>query len=362
MILSRYSLPLWRCFMAALAVVVFTAAGFAQSGSGPPPDLRHQLDGIQPSTLVEVIMRDGSVQRGRLLAAGYQGITILPENASRRVTIPYSDIQSLKPTTPEEPPASPSQPSPTRRPKAASSRRAPEMPVWLVVVIAGGSLSIIMLVIWLVLRQARQRRQALKVFALQSGFAFDPYPSWVSPVSNPADYDPEDVAPEEEEGLFTKEEYDQLSHLHSGGKENGLRGQTAAGEVVIYDGLFGSGKYRYYETIAAFRREGRNLPHFDLRPRGWFDKLGDALGRRHITFDSSPQFSQLWELRGRDEGGIFAIFSPETLVAFEALDAHQHWCVQAAGSWVVLWRDHKRIEAADLRSFLDQATAIAARF
>ena len=92
-------------------------------------------------------------------------------------------------------------------------------------------------------------------------------------------------------------------------------------------------------------------------------KVQDALGiERGFRSDSHPQFSAKWELRASDQNAVFYIFSAELLSFLENLDSEQRWCVEGAGRWLLVWRDHKFLEPDDLRAFLDQAVAIAEKF
>jgi hypothetical protein len=96
---------------------------------------------------------------------------------------------------------------------------------------------------------------------------------------------------------------------------------TTAGELVICDAEFHAGsKSSYTVTLTAFSRAGRNLPHFELRPEGWLQKLGEKLGLRDIDFDTHADLSRKWQLSAKDEADVRAWFSPGVLSYLETVD------------------------------------------
>ncbi len=332
---------------AALVYALLSSSlAVAQLAGSAAGDVRRQIEGLHARAQVAVKMRDGTTWRGVLLGAGPKGITLKAEGQQKLLRIVYEDIQSVQQLAPSQ--AAPGKPGPTSRTSPRPPARTPprEMEGWLVLLFVGGGATVVALAIWLVLREAKRRQEELRDFALQAGFTFQP----------------DEV--EDLESLFTEEEYDELRELRRQSIPNDMiRGRTAAGEVLVFSQLCGSGRFRYWQTMAAFPRDGRNLPHFELNPAGWFDKVEQALGMEHsIHFDSHPQFSQQWELRARDQAAVRALFSADTLSYLDTLGTQQRWRVEAARRWLLVWRDHKRIEVADLREFLDQAAAIAAKF
>ncbi len=191
-------------------------------------------------------------------------------------------------------------------------------------------------------QQAVDRRgQAMQRVAMEAGFTFE--------VEVKGETDP-----------FSENEWDEeLQLLRLGGDlRNMMRGSTTAGEVLVFDFGF-YGRSSHPQTVAAFPRAGRPLPHFELEPEGRLEKI---LGMQNIGFDSHPQFSKAWRLRGRDEAAVRGLFSPDLLSFFETVDTGQGWRVEGAARWLLVRRDRKLIRPAEMRTFVEQAAAIAGKF
>ncbi len=217
-----------------------------------------------------------------------------------------------------------------------------------VVLIVVVCLPVIGLGIWLVRAQRRQQ-EARRTFALESGFT----------------YEPKLIRLDDKTSPFNRKAQKELQ-LFQGGTfqflRNVMRGGTTDAEVVLCDYGYTSGKTGWWQTVAAFPRAGRDLPHFEVRPERWAQKIGQRLGMQDIDFESHPQFSKEWLLSGQDEAAVRGLFSPDLLSFFEAVDTRQRWWVEGKGKWLLVWRDNKIIKSAELRMFLEQASAIGRNF
>jgi hypothetical protein len=102
---------------------------------------------------------------------------------------------------------------------------------------------------------------------------------------------------------------------------NHLRGLRDDAEVDIFDyrGSAGRGRYEKYwtHTVLSARVGGMNVPHFRIIPRHFLDKIGNLLGFQDVTFDSHPQFSRMYLLKGKGEKALRRLFSPNVLEYFE---------------------------------------------
>lgn len=144
-------------------------------------------------------------------------------------------------------------------------------------------------------------------------------------------------------------------HKHS----NFLRGRGALGDVFLADVRVGSGKNSYSQTVACFHLAGRQLPAFTLSPESFLHKIGAALGSKDINFDSHPVFSKSYLLRGPDEAAIREAFRLEVLQYFEK---EKGWTVEADGEWLSVHRRARVVGPKDIRTFYDQAEAMARLF
>jgi hypothetical protein len=112
------------------------------------------------------------------------------------------------------------------------------------------------------------------------------------------------------------------------------------------------------QTVAAFRFPPV-LPEFHLGPENILHKLAGAFGYQLIRFETHPEFSRRYLLRGPDEAAVRAFFRPPLLDYFQSLPEKPVWNVEAAGPWLLLYHAKKKVKPAELRSFLDATRALA---
>lgn len=148
-------------------------------------------------------------------------------------------------------------------------------------------------------------------------------------------------------------------HGHSKKMRNVMTGRAGERDVKLFDYRYttGSGKnsHTWSQTVALFPRGGEGLPDFLLAPENIFHKIGQVFGYQDIDFDSSPEFSSHYLLRGPDEMAIRSAFGAEALGYFAQ---ERGWHVEVAGGNVGIYRSDKRCKPEDLRSFLEEAKAV----
>jgi hypothetical protein len=142
--------------------------------------------------------------------------------------------------------------------------------------------------------------------------------------------------------------------------KNLARGRPGKLDATLFDYSFttGSGKHSHThrQTVMVFELPGRTVPGFELRPEGVLDKIGAAFGYQDIDLENRPDFSKAYLLRGTDEAEIRRFFQDEIVHHFER---HRGWSVEAAGTWVVVYRAGKRVKPDDLRAFVEDCDQIA---
>ncbi len=143
------------------------------------------------------------------------------------------------------------------------------------------------------------------------------------------------------------------------GLSNLLRGSAGTGEVVVMDVRTGGGKQSQYRTVALYRLAGKRLPVFELRPEHIFDKLGAVFGFKDVNFESSPEFSKRYLLRGQDEAAVRELFHHGRLMFFEQ---NKGWSVEGAGEWVAVYRQVTTVAPGKLRGFLEETGRVVAAF
>ena len=140
---------------------------------------------------------------------------------------------------------------------------------------------------------------------------------------------------------------------------NALKGSFDGVEAVVLDCQVGSGRSAYTQTVACFRLAGRSLPGFEQSPEGLSDKIAAAFGSQDIDFESNPQYSNRYRLRGTDEAAVRSLFQPGILAFFEQ---HTGWCVEGEGEWLGVYHRAKTVRPHALRAFLVEAREISRVF
>jgi hypothetical protein len=146
------------------------------------------------------------------------------------------------------------------------------------------------------------------------------------------------------------------NHGHSKKLKNVMSGQVRDRDVRFFDYQYttGGGKnsHTWMQTVALFPRAGERLPELLLAPENLFHKIGQVFGYQDIDFDSSPEFSSHYLLRGPDEMAIRSAFSVDALSFF---GQHQDWHVEVKDRTVAIYRAGKRCKPEDAPTFLAEA-------
>jgi hypothetical protein len=148
-------------------------------------------------------------------------------------------------------------------------------------------------------------------------------------------------------------------HGHSKKLKNVMSGQVRDRDLRIFDYQYttGSGKnsHTWMQTVALFPRAGAGLPDLLLAPENLFHKIGQVFGYQDIDFDSSPDFSSHYLLRGPDEMAIRSAFSADALSFF---GQQQGWHVEVRDHTVGIYRAGKRCKPEDVATFLADAQGV----
>ena len=163
--------------------------------------------------------------------------------------------------------------------------------------------------------------------------------------------------------------YDSLSQVfpffnagESRSFKNMFKGQAGGADVKIFEFeyRFGGGTRATIreQTIVHFRSSKLNLPQFSLRPEGALSKIGSALGSQDIDFETHPEFSKSYLLRG-DEQGIRKIFDNSILAFYEKKTGVM---TMGAGDQLVYFRDGVRISPQAIKDLLDEALKVFRMF
>jgi len=202
--------------------------------------------------------------------------------------------------------------------------------------------------IWAIRKHlVRKRADALRTEALGLGLSFEG-DEWTE----------RSRAPLLETALFGKGHSPEFRNVMTGSC-NGLK-------VSMFDYSFAEGSGRstqyYRQTVGAFSKPSAYLPYFEMRPSGAFDTVWDGLAHNNIHFESDPEFSRRYVLRGALNDKVQSLFTPALRAFLEGVEPHEKWRIEGTGDTLILYRYAKRTSPAELRTFLDHTSSIAAGF
>jgi len=94
--------------------------------------------------------------------------------------------------------------------------------------------------------------------------------------------------------------------------KNVMTAETEDTKLAIFEYKYttGGGKnsQTHKFTLAFMQRATLQLPHFTVRPEGFLDRMGSAMGFQDIDFEEHPEFSRSFVLQGENETAIRAFF------------------------------------------------------
>lgn len=152
----------------------------------------------------------------------------------------------------------------------------------------------------------------------------------------------------------------ELSHfqLFSQGRsrkiKNIVHGNTAEGEVGIFDYQYASGgrnSTTFRQSVIYIQSAELNLPPFAMRPEDLFDRLGGYLGFQDIDFETHPNFSKIYLLKGQNEEATRQLFQEPILAHFESVKGIN---LEGSGVRFIYFRADTRIKPEELESFLQE--------
>lgn len=193
----------------------------------------------------------------------------------------------------------------------------------------------VVIAIWLTRRYEKKRTEGLSKVAEELGLTF---------------------LPEGQHKLFTR--LQSLPVFNKGRNRkmsNLMTAETEETSLAIFDYQYttGGGKHQQTHkcTMASMEKDAMRLPHFNVRPEGFFDRVGSAIGFQDINFDDHPKFSKAFVLQGENEEAIRAFFTTEMLDLFASKpDA----MIEAADS-LMTFRRKGRQGAEQIADFMSEA-------
>ena len=150
-----------------------------------------------------------------------------------------------------------------------------------------------------------------------------------------------------------------FSQGHSKKITNVLRGRANDMDVLIFDYRYTTGGGQHsntsHQTVILFESDGMQLPQFALRPENVFHKIGQVFGYQDIDFDSHPEFSKRYLLKGEDEGAVRDLFTRDVLSFYEA---DGKLSSEAAGGRLIHYRHGKRSRPEQIQDFITEGVRV----
>ena len=149
---------------------------------------------------------------------------------------------------------------------------------------------------------------------------------------------------------------------HSPKMRNLMTAETDLATLTIFDYRFvtGGGQHSttHQQSVILMQSDSLDLPRFRLKPEGFFDKIGAAIGFQDIDFDENPEFSTAFTLKGDDESAIRTFFDSEMLSEFVE---HQGVAVESDRSLFIYYQTGRK-KPAEIRQFMTDGYAIYSAF
>ena len=148
-------------------------------------------------------------------------------------------------------------------------------------------------------------------------------------------------------------------HLFSVGRskkiKNLMEGEANNAELAVFDYQYttGGGQHSHTsrQTVFCIWSPKLYLPKFSMRPEGIFHKIGSAFGYQDIDFDSHPEFSKKYLLKGDNEESIRQLFNNKLL---NDIESQKNICIEGEGNQLVFYSYKKRIKPDDIDNFMDE--------
>ncbi|MEL7069226.1 MAG: hypothetical protein AAGN15_11325 [Cyanobacteria bacterium J06581_3] len=155
--------------------------------------------------------------------------------------------------------------------------------------------------------------------------------------------------------LFTKGRNGYIKNL--------IRGQVEDLPIAVADYQYttGSGKNKrtVRQTVAVVELQQTSLPQFSLNPETVFHKIGGLFGYEDIDFETHPDFSKHYCLKGNDEAAIRDCFFSDVLSFFEN---HRQFWVESTGAALIIYKRGRSHKPQDWQKLINSACRVYRQF
>lgn len=200
------------------------------------------------------------------------------------------------------------------------------MDYWMTVPLA---ILAVVFIIYLVIQHEKKRREAFKALSMRLGFTY--------------------VSKTGLSELPSANAFHLFNIGHNRRIKNLMRRSADGVSTAIYDYQYttggGQNSHTSIQTVFQFESDRLRLPAFILKPENVFHKIGQSFGYQDMDFDSHPDFSKRYLLRGKDEDTIRRLFTPEVITHMMSMKGI---VIESNGSVIISYRSGKRVKPDDL--------------
>ncbi len=123
-------------------------------------------------------------------------------------------------------------------------------------------------------------------------------------------------------------------------------------ETFIFDYHYvistGNSSVRYKQTVFFVKSSKLALPQFSLQPEHFFHRIGTYLGMQDIDFESHPEFSDQYLLKGEDEDLIREKLN-ENFRSFFTIE--KNWYLEGLGYFMIFYAHNKLLPPEEIMDF-----------
>jgi len=202
-------------------------------------------------------------------------------------------------------------------------------------------ISIVCVVLYIARQREKARTEKLKSIFKDLGFPFQ------------ADIDPV--------RLEQLSDFPLMNIGHSKRLKNVISVEGSSADIAMFDYRYvtGRGKHRKVRNQTVMSVESTSLVHpvFNLRPEGFWSKVGAAFGGQDIDFSEHPAFSEKYVLKGESEEEVRLYMDTMLLDFFTAQD---RICCEVREGTILYYHRYKRVEpdTEQLQKFMEDGMGV----
>jgi hypothetical protein len=104
----------------------------------------------------------------------------------------------------------------------------------------------------------------------------------------------------------------------------------------------------FYQTVFFIKSHHLALPEFVLKPENFFHKIASYFGWQDIDFEESPEFSDSYLLRGKDESYIRQIIKEKVRYFFTL---EKKYTLAGVGFYLIFYKQEELLSPAAIEQF-----------